>query len=369
MDVQRSCADCPEPLQCVRRCSKTGEPGSIRRVDGADASPACSNSLPIALIQSLVIEVPHLKWGDDDTKDQMLGRALTYLVLYSTLGMMLRWSWGVKLLAGADDEVEPEPTTASYSDDPAESPLGFHHSNGDGRGRDPTSPTLRSGPLQDEPNWGSVRRDGSPTPSVTWTAPGSAHSMQPPRARRSSSRVSAPPMLRGSSNTSFGARRPPTRTDSGRVFWGLPEYPKMDRIALPEEDSSAEEDEEEFVSADGHLQSRFGADSIKPSLASPMSLRRRQSQPKSRFKTFAAKAKHKTRSALKSINAFMTVPMYAALLSIFIALIPPLQAWLSQLKPFEQAIRSAGQCSSEQLPLASAPSFTNALQSQSLLSY
>ena len=39
--------------------------------------------------QSLVIEVPHLKWGPDDTKDQMLGRALTYLVLYSTLGMMV----------------------------------------------------------------------------------------------------------------------------------------------------------------------------------------------------------------------------------------------------------------------------------------
>jgi hypothetical protein len=215
--------------------------------------PVYSNSLPIALIQSLVIEVPHLKWGDDDTKDQMLGRALTYLVLYSTLGMMLRWSWGVKLLAGADDEVEPEPTTASYSDEPAESALGFTHPNGDGRGRDPTSPTLRSGAHQDEPNWGSVRRDGSPTPSVTWTAPGSAHSMQPPRARRSSSRVSAPPMLRGGSNTSFSARKPPTRTDSGRVFWGLPEYPKMDRIALPEEDSSAEEDEEEFVSGDGEF--------------------------------------------------------------------------------------------------------------------
>lgn len=50
--------------------------------------------------------VPGLKWGFDDSKDQMLGRALTYLVLYSTLGMMLRWSWGVKLLSNADDEVD-----------------------------------------------------------------------------------------------------------------------------------------------------------------------------------------------------------------------------------------------------------------------
>lgn len=36
-----------------------------------------------------MVEVPGLKWDKDDTKDQMLGRALTYLVLYSTLGMMV----------------------------------------------------------------------------------------------------------------------------------------------------------------------------------------------------------------------------------------------------------------------------------------
>jgi hypothetical protein len=35
------------------------------------------------------VEVPGLKWGDDDNKDQMLGRALTYMVVYSTLGMIV----------------------------------------------------------------------------------------------------------------------------------------------------------------------------------------------------------------------------------------------------------------------------------------
>ena len=48
-----------------------------------------SNSLPIALMQSLVLTVPGLKWGEDDNKDAMLGRALTYLVLYSTMGMVV----------------------------------------------------------------------------------------------------------------------------------------------------------------------------------------------------------------------------------------------------------------------------------------
>ena len=39
-----------------------------------------SNSLPIALMQSLVVTVHGLKWDIDDTKSAMLGRALTYLV-------------------------------------------------------------------------------------------------------------------------------------------------------------------------------------------------------------------------------------------------------------------------------------------------
>lgn len=49
-----------------------------------------SNALPIALMQSLVLSVPDLMWGDDDNKNTMLGRALTYLTMYSTLGMVVR---------------------------------------------------------------------------------------------------------------------------------------------------------------------------------------------------------------------------------------------------------------------------------------
>ncbi|KAG6328682.1 hypothetical protein ID866_10407 [Astraeus odoratus] len=65
-----------------------------------------SNSLPIALMQSLVATVPGLKWGPDDDENAMFGRALTYLVVFSTLGMMLRWSYGVRLLARANEGSE-----------------------------------------------------------------------------------------------------------------------------------------------------------------------------------------------------------------------------------------------------------------------
>jgi len=69
-----------------------------------------SNSLPIALMQSLVVTVPALRWDADDDKNSMLARALTYLVLYSTLGMVVRWSYGVRLLSQADPEgVENSP--------------------------------------------------------------------------------------------------------------------------------------------------------------------------------------------------------------------------------------------------------------------
>jgi len=63
-----------------------------------------SNSLPIAIMQSLVITVPALRWEAGDDKNSMLARALTYLVLYSTLGMVVRWSYGVRLLSQADPE-------------------------------------------------------------------------------------------------------------------------------------------------------------------------------------------------------------------------------------------------------------------------
>jgi len=40
-------------------------------------------------MQSLVVSVPDLAWGTDDNKNAMLGRALTYLTMYSTLGMVV----------------------------------------------------------------------------------------------------------------------------------------------------------------------------------------------------------------------------------------------------------------------------------------
>lgn len=64
-------------------------PDVIRNFAMAAAMFMNSNSLPIALLQSLVVTVPGLQWGDDDSVDAMVGRALTYLVICSTLGMVV----------------------------------------------------------------------------------------------------------------------------------------------------------------------------------------------------------------------------------------------------------------------------------------
>ena len=48
-----------------------------------------TNSLPVALMQSLVVSIPSLRWDEDDTKGAMAGRAFTYLALYSSCSMMV----------------------------------------------------------------------------------------------------------------------------------------------------------------------------------------------------------------------------------------------------------------------------------------
>jgi hypothetical protein len=48
-----------------------------------------SNSLPVALIQTLVVSVPGLEWGQDDTIDSIVGRAVTYILLSGTMGQFV----------------------------------------------------------------------------------------------------------------------------------------------------------------------------------------------------------------------------------------------------------------------------------------
>lgn len=284
-----------------------------------------SNSLPIALIQALVTTVPGLKWGFDDSKDQMLGRALTYLVLYSTLGMMLRWSWGVKLLSNADDEVDQTQHNHGLVHD-----TGLVQSPGhiEENGHESRSPFFSS---EDNQTWRgrgaligvtpTMIRDASSSPTTPFGAPGPVHSFSPRRQSTTGTSTRSHSIMSATKRS-----RTLSRTESGREFWGLPEAPRNHRIELIEEDSSDEEDEE------------WG------NYAQP-GLRLRLDPPSTKLQACWRGLQKKATSVGKSLNAFMTVPMYAALLSIFIAMVQPLQREMAKFKPLEQAIKGAGQCS------------------------
>lgn len=143
----------------------------------------------------------------------------------------------------------------------------------------------------------------------------------PARGRRSSTAMS-----RSSSQT----RRPPSRADSGRELLGLPEQPRHTPLVDLAEDSSESEAED--------------ADEWDNDLPS---LRRRTTPPRSPQARAWHTTKRHVKSAWTKFQSFMTVPTWAALISIFIALIPPLQAKVSAVRPFVAAVKSAGQCSSE----------------------
>lgn len=152
-----------------------------------------SNSLPIALMQSLVVTVPGLKWDEDDNKNVMLGRALTYLVLYSTLGMIVRWSYGVSLLSQADpDGSENEVTAPTISGD---------------NGGESSADTLHS-------SFSSAEN----VPAIQVSSPGQT----------------------------LHANRP-------HVFYSFPNTPAMSAVRLPREDASPVASDYESEPEDGEL--------------------------------------------------------------------------------------------------------------------
>ncbi|KAJ6577465.1 membrane transport protein-domain-containing protein [Mycena capillaripes] len=266
-----------------------------------------SNSLPIALMQSLVVTVPGLKWGKGDNKNAMVGRALTYLVLYSTLGMVLRWSYGVRLLAQADPESEAHP------DDETTPLLGDEFPADEG--------TLR-------PN-STAYDDRVPHISV--------------EAVRS-------PLL-----------RPGHERRRSRFYNSFPNSPNQSRVRLPTVDSGPNSaSESTFVVSPDASDSESDAEAeplpqeVEPAAPTlPQHVRRpsrhiRQASTVSQVggSSTLRRAWRRLYRAWVALNEFMTVPLWAALASIIVACVPPLQHALDEhMQPIKGAVTSAGNCS------------------------
>jgi len=256
-----------------------------------------SNSLPVALMQSLVVTVPQLRWDEagqpKDTKDGMLGRALTYLVLFSTLGMFLRWSIGVKLLssvedANYDEDVEDEGPfndSARYRDEepsPRGQLVSFSEDDTDQHANSITG----TGEVIQSPV------EAVPPPITVRKPTGDHHDGDPA--------VPSP--------TGLERRPSPGRINERSRAWtrSFPDSPD-------EESDRAENEQVEGASSTAAPRPSF----LKRFVINP----------------------------LLAVNRFMTMPLWAAILSLIVALIGPLQKFIDSLEPVVGALKTAGNCS------------------------
>ncbi|KAJ7220180.1 membrane transport protein-domain-containing protein [Mycena pura] len=273
-----------------------------------------SNSLPIALMQSLIVSVDGLKWGLDDNKNSMVGRALTYLVLYSTLGMVLRWSYGVRLLAQSDPESEE-----NVDEDTSVLP---HHQSPSGDTFHPVSVVHA-----DDPN---------PRPE--------AH------------REHAP---------SHALLRVGHERRRSRFYNSFPNSPNQSRLQLPtiESDPASPAGSTTIGSSSGSDLESDGEAVTAPLLlprGTPADISRgRQAShsPGHARNVSTASHAHPGSSTLRNagrrlhrawvaLNAFMTVPLWAAFASVIVAAVGPLQHALDEhMQPVKGALTSAGNCS------------------------
>ncbi|KIJ36688.1 hypothetical protein M422DRAFT_178893, partial [Sphaerobolus stellatus SS14] len=269
-----------------------------------------SNSLPIALMQSLVYSVKVLRWGNDDTGDAMLGRALTYLVLYSTFGMVLRWSYGVRLLTQADEE-------SSEVDKDIEQPT------------ERTS-LLHKGDKGDKgskhPAYSAIRAFSSPT-VILHRANEDTEQPYSSKASASSSGASSPTLSPTLSRESSTDHVPDTPTVNGDHHYLKPR--------------NCRKKSKKSIKA-RHFQN-FPTTPVEeePQTAVSRFIRRAKKRRCIFVRTWL-RIKH----TMHSINNFMTAPMWAALASLIVACIPSLQHFMMEhVRPIKGAINSAGNCS------------------------
>ncbi|KAL5480961.1 hypothetical protein ACEPAI_9902 [Sanghuangporus weigelae] len=277
-----------------------------------------SNSLPIALMQSLVVAVPNLKWDDDDSKSAMLGRALSYLVLSSTLGMVLRWSYGVHLLSQAD----PEGTEVES------------HSQGEDRYRDNPEALPLLVDVEDDALTAATSYDRPP--SIAFH--GVEGESSPSKRQNSHDEVHFHEYVQVH-------QIPP------RVFYSFPNTPTRSVVDLADASNNTSSSTlaipfEGAARLRGESESESDGDG--PLLLPPTTHHQRplSAPPTSRIKRLLRHARHRLWKLLRGINEFLTVPLWAALMSFVVVIIPPVQHSLDRhMQPIKGALNAAGNCS------------------------
>lgn len=323
-------------------------------------------------MQSLVTTVPQLHWEEEgepeDTIDGMLGRALTYLVLYSTLGMFLRWSVGAQLLSSVDSE------EASAENQEEEQGFGEREVDGNQRGRigEPSSSSsgnqsrsISSRGGSSSPSSSQDFRQEHSTQQVEEMEEGMGLIGETPVRRSSTSSItkSRANLLRNKSSASttptLSIRR--STEDGGtigklidleddqaegskkknRSRTGPPSWTKSFPNNVDDDD---EEEDGELRGGRNQVDEEWGENQDEQServdrLRSDSSFFKRLYQRIKRiFNVLIVKP-------INAVMSFMTAPLYAAVLSLIVALIPPLQKGVDSIEPLVGALQTAGACS------------------------
>lgn len=334
-----------------------------------------SNSLPIALVTSLIGHLQGtngLEWGPNDSKDKQLGRSITYLVVFSTLGLVLRWSYGVSLLSASIST-----PTSSDAENPANrrtppldlesTPLLDDDTDDQDAPKTPSGRSLKLNPDSEDHDQQPTNRHSAllhPAPISTGrpARSPSASSVSfaiPTRPRRTSTSTittntsgSSPRALRHHREND---EEPPASPEVGRlrrpIFHSFPNIAVRwaESIASSSQSRrssmvSASEDGEEESGIDG-VDGVDGVDTVGPLLSAQSNGPHKVHHGHHHRSSIEKFVKRYCIRPLKRIHQFMTPPLYSSLLSLIVVCIPPLQDWLEDVDPLCSALKSAGHVS------------------------
>lgn len=262
-----------------------------------------SNTLPIALMQSLVVAVPDLAWGPEDNKNGMLGRALTYLTMYSTLGMVLRYSYGIKLLSKADPESADVILTIE-------------------------EPNERT-PLLVQVDLVPESPEAMESHPSTETMVDLANIFSTPKVTDNEHVLGTPVRI----------VRPAVQRRRTTFYNSFPNSPNDSRTNLAAYDASPSSSSAN--NSDTEVESDLENAEILP-MHTPLL---EHTHTHRRPTTFFGRCVRGVGRIWATIRDFMTVPMWAALLSLIVACVQPLQHSLQfHMLPLNGAINAAGKC-------------------------
>ncbi|MBW0509798.1 hypothetical protein O181_049513 [Austropuccinia psidii MF-1] len=360
-----------------------------------------SNSLPIALMTSLISTLhQNLNWGHDDSKDKQIGRSLSYLVIFSTLGMILRYSYGVKLLTESVGSQSDEPSIdqinlnqnscpeerigllnspqskksdlESASDDGHSFSNSSNHSHQDFKSQhhltisnkiiqsninssSPSSNSNSLNPIQSNPSLTSDSVDQS----KSLKNPSSIHhqhqnqSLNPSKHslhRPSSNSLTQSNSISSTSHHHLDPHQGPSNFGR-RIFHSFPNLGSEYCVQSNTTNTTTTTD-----SSCNSITSQIENSPLDQQLDHSPSLNKLTfiQQFKKIIKSFMAMTWiKKTRKfikktlikPLKQIHQFMTPPLYASLLSLIVVALPSLQNRLEEIRPLRSALRSAGSVS------------------------